>query len=129
MSGASEILALFERWKEAVREGDLDKIVEQYSSEAILIPTMSNKVCHNHSEIREYFVKFLKKKPSCEIEETNLCLRDDIAINSGIYTFCVCGSKEEETCCLRARFSFVYQKFGNKWLIIEQHSSLMPEKE
>ncbi len=128
MCTRSEILKLFNEWKDAIHEGSLDKVMSLYAPDAILLPTLSNKVCHNKAEISEYFVHFLKKKPCCEMEENNLCLHGDIAINAGVYTFTV-SHPDGENRVFRARYSFVYQKYGDRWLIIEHHSSKMPEEE
>jgi hypothetical protein len=54
---------------------------------AILLPTVSNKVRHNHAEIEDYFVHFLAKGPRGAIDEANVQTFGNIAINSGVYTF------------------------------------------
>jgi len=49
----------------------------------------------------------------------------DMAINTGSYTFSQVDDGKE---VLRpARFSFVYRKTGGKWLIVDHHSSAVPE--
>ena len=93
-----------------------------YAEDAILLPTVSNQVRHNHAEINDYFVNFLKKGPSGEIDESNVRIFDNLAINSGVYTFSFSdGSK------VQARFTYVYHHNGSEWKIIEHHSSQLPE--
>ena len=119
-----EILKLFDEWNDALQSGDPDRIVEKYAANAILLPTLSPVVRHNHSEIRNYFQKvILPQKPSGTIIKYNVRLYGDIAINSGVYAFTLTSHPEP----LPARYTFVYKWFGNRWLIVEHHSSLMPE--
>lgn len=46
----------------------------------------------------------------------------DLAINSGLYTFTFADGST-----VAARFTFVYRRSGDRWQIIEHHSSRMPE--
>ncbi|MES9966602.1 MAG: nuclear transport factor 2 family protein, partial [Sedimenticola sp.] len=76
----------------------------------------------NHEEVEDYFVHFLAKGPVGEIDEANIRTFGDIAINSGIYTFTF-----KDGAVVQARYTFVYRWNGERWLIIEHHSSQMPE--
>ena len=124
MSMKNEILDQFEMWNNALQTGDPDKVVACYAEDAILLPTVSPKVRHNHVEIRDYFVHFLSKKPHGKITEKNIRIYDDIAINSGLYTFSLMGDGGPTD--VAARFTFVYRKYEDGWLIIEHHSSILP---
>ena len=94
-----------------------------YAENAILLPTVSNRVRHNHAEIRDYFVSFLAKQPQGVIDEANVrFLADDLVINSGVYTFTF-GNGDQ----VSARFTYLYRHVDNEWRIIEHHSSAMPE--
>ena len=117
-----EILALFDNWNNALKTGDPKKVAALYSKEAILLPTVSNQVRHNHAEIEDYFVHFLAKVPEGKINEANVRIHDSIAINSGVYTFTFADGAS-----VQARFTFVYAWNGTVWEIIEHHSSQMPE--
>ena len=124
MSTKNEISDQFEMWNQALQTGDPDNVVACYAADAILLPTVSAKVRHNHAEIRDYFVHFLAKKPSGRITEQNIRIYDNIAINSGLYTFSLTGDDGQAE--VGARFTFVYQKNNDGWLIIEHHSSILP---
>ena len=117
-----EILALFDQWNNALKTGNPKEVAELYSEDAVLLPTVSNKVRHNHQEIEDYFVHFLAKEPSGSINESNIRIFNEIAINSGIYTFVFADGSS-----VQARFTYVYKWDGKNWLIIEHHSSRMPE--
>lgn len=118
----SEILALFEQWNDALQTKQAKNVVKLYDKDAILLPTISNQVRHNHEEMEAYFEDFLALEPHGVIDEYNIRFFDEIAINSGIYTFTFKGGNK-----VQARFTFIYRRDGKKWSIIEQHSSRMPE--
>ena len=118
----TEITALFDEWNSALQTGDPKKVASLYEGNGILLPTVSNKVRHNHEEIEDYFVHFLAKGPQGKIDEANVRIFGQIAINSGIYTFSF-----SDGATVQARYTFVYRWNGQRWMIIEHHSSQMPE--
>jgi uncharacterized protein (TIGR02246 family) len=120
----NEISDQFLMWNKALQTGDPDSVVACYAPDAILLPTVSSKVRHNNEEIRDYFVHFLTKKPHGRIIEQNIRTHDNIAINSGLYTFSL--TEDGVRADVAARFTFVYQKYDDGWLIIEHHSSILP---
>jgi uncharacterized protein (TIGR02246 family) len=122
MMNRTEIASLFEQWNSAIQTGDPKKVTDLYRSDAILLPTISNKVRHNHQEIEDYFVQFQENNPKGEINESNIRNLGTTTIHSGIYTFTF---KDDSK--VKARFTFVYQWNGQDWKIIEHHSSQMPE--
>jgi uncharacterized protein (TIGR02246 family) len=125
MINEAKVLGLFKKWNMAIQSGNPDEVVKLYADDAILVPTLSNKIRHNNKEIRDYFVQFLALNPVGKILEHNIRIYNDIAINSGIYSFEI--NKNNSRTEVKARFSYVYKKFTNSWLIIEHHSSLLPE--
>ena len=116
------ITKLFDEWNSALQTGNPKNVSALYETNAILLPTVSNKVRHNHDEIEDYFVHFLAKGPQGKIDESNVRTFGDIAINSGVYTFTF-----KDGSSVQARFTYVYRWTGQRWLIIEHHSSAMPE--
>lgn len=117
-----DITSLFDEWNSALQTGNPKKVAALYEDTAILLPTMSNEVRHNNGEIEDYFVHFLAKGPEGKIDEMNIRIFGEIAINSGVYTF---SFKDGSTA--PARFTFVYRRNGQRWMIVEHHSSAMPE--
>lgn len=118
----NEIAALFDEWNSALRTGDPKKVVALYETNGILLPTVSNKVRHNHEEIEDYFVHFLAKGPVGKIDESNIRTFGEMAIHSGVYTFTF-----SDGVSVQARFTYVYRWDGELWKIVEHHSSQMPE--
>ena len=118
-----DIVQLFSNWNDAIQTGDPDKVTAMYAEDAVLLPTVSNQVRHNHSEIRDYFVSFLAKSPSGEINESNpRQLTNDLVSNTGVYTFTFGDGAQ-----VMARYSYLYKCIGGEWKILEHHSSMMPE--
>jgi uncharacterized protein (TIGR02246 family) len=121
----ADIAALFKQWDQSLQTGKPSEVAKNYADDAILVPTVSNKVRHTHPEIEDYFERFLSLKPDGHIEEQNIQIYCDVAVNSGTYTFAVV--KDDQPSEVKARFTFVYRKVGDHWLIVDHHSSGMPE--
>ncbi len=117
-----EILELFDEWNSALQTGDPKKVAALYEYNGILLPTVSNKVRHNREEVEDYFVHFCAKGPKGTIDEANVRTFGDLAINSGVYTFSFKDGSE-----VQGRFTFAYRWNGQQWMIVEHHSSVMPE--
>ena len=119
----ADVLGLFDQWNTALSTLNPDTVTALYADNAVLLPTVSNQVRHNHEEIRDYFVGFLQKSPQGVVDEFNVdILSDTHATNSGVYTFTFGdGSK------VSARFSYLYVASNDGWKILQHHSSAMPE--
>lgn len=121
-----EIEYLFDSWNNALQTGDAATVAAYYANDAVLLPTISNKIRTDHKGIRDYFGHFLALQPNGRIDEKNITINGNIAINAGIYTFTVTKNGQEEE--IKARYSFVYERQNDgEWLIINHHSSAMPE--
>ena len=72
MGSDSEILSLFDEWNAALQTGDPERVAGLYAAEAILQPTVSNKVRHTYAEIRDYFVHLVGMVPKGVIDEANV---------------------------------------------------------
>ncbi|MEU5263292.1 SgcJ/EcaC family oxidoreductase [Amycolatopsis sp. NPDC021455] len=121
-----QIADLFPQWNAALATGDPQRVADLYAPDAVLLPTVSNQVRRTRAEIVDYFTKFLKDKPQGVIEDEIVDVLDaDTAINTGVYEFTL--AKEGKTQRVRARYTYVYELRGGKWLIVNHHSSAMPE--
>lgn len=128
MEYIQQIQSLLGEWNKALQSGDPDRVTALYSFNAVLLPTLSARVRCGQAEIRDYFQAFLARRPlGISVEQSNIRVYGDIAIDSGIYLF-EFSETGEESYFVRARFTFVYHWFGDRWLIVEHHSSLMPEE-
>ncbi|MBV8851149.1 MAG: SgcJ/EcaC family oxidoreductase [Methylobacteriaceae bacterium] len=123
----ADIKGLFDRWNNSLKTGNPDEVVKNYASDAILLPTVSNKPRLTQDERRDYFVHFLENKPVGEINMRVIKLGCNDAIDAGIYTFSF-GDGPNKGKQVRARYTYTYTLNDGKWLISSHHSSAMPEK-
>ncbi|MDO4687181.1 MAG: SgcJ/EcaC family oxidoreductase [Corynebacterium sp.] len=119
----TEIAALFDRWNDDLKSGDPAKVAENYASESVLLPTVSNQVRLTNAEKEDYFQHWLEKKPDGVVNERWIERDCNHAIDAGTYTFTYGdGSK------VAARYTFVYELEDREWKIVSHHSSAMPEE-
>ena len=110
----ADVLGLFDQWNTALSTLNPDTVTALYADNAVLLPTVSNQVRHNHEEIRDYFVGFLQKSPQGVIDEFNVNILSDVhATNSGIYTFTFGDGSQ-----VSARFSYLYVASADGWKIL-----------
>ena len=127
MPSTDQIRALFADWNAALATGDAQKVADRYAPNAVLLPTVSNQVRSTRAEIVDYFEHFLQNKPSGTILDSHVAVLDaDDAIDAGTYRFAL--TKDGTPTTVDARYTFVYEKLDGKWLIVNHHSSAMPEK-
>ncbi|MEA5618683.1 SgcJ/EcaC family oxidoreductase [Cronbergia sp. UHCC 0137] len=120
------IASLFDRWNASLATLDPDKVVANYSDDAVLLPTVSNKPRLNHRQIRDYFVEFLKQKPQGKINQRVIKIGCNTASDVGLYTFTL-RDKKGKTTVVKARYSYIYDYQNGQWLIEHHHSSALPE--
>lgn len=118
-----KIAALFERWNNSLRSGDAVKVAANYAHDAVLLPTMSNRVRKTDNERIDYFEHFLEKRPVGHIESRTIRVGCNDAIDNGVYSFRFADGHK-----VLARYTFTYIWNGKQWLISSHHSSAMPEK-
>jgi len=126
--GKAQIAGLFTTWNKTLQTGDPEKVADLYAKDAVLLPTVSNKIRTNHAEIVDYFEHFLQNKPVGKKIDTIVNVLDkNSAIDTGIYQFTLTDPKTGEKSVVKARYTYEYEKRDGKWLIVNHHSSMMPE--
>lgn len=118
----TDIEGLFDRWNASLKTGDAKKVSDNYLTDAVLLPTVSNKVRLTDAERVDYFEHFLEKKPVGKIDTRTIRIGCNKAIDTGTYTFTFADKTE-----VSARYTFTYAWNGNEWKISSHHSSAMPE--
>ena len=120
-----DVGAALTSWKTAIESGSLDAIMKLYDKNAIMISTFAQSPMTKREELTGYFKKVIVNPDiKVEIEDSHPRVFGNVAVNSGRYTLSY--SQEGETITIPARFTFVYNLQGGKWLIVEQHSSRVP---
>jgi uncharacterized protein (TIGR02246 family) len=122
----SEVAAATLAWGRALGEDDPAKVLPFYSDDAVLWGTVSPTVRSDRAALRDYFVTAFKVLPGLKVTFGDQLIRvyGNAAVNTGYYTFSY--FKDGETKSLPARYSFTYVKNGERWLIVDHHSSAMP---
>ena len=114
-------------WAAALGEDEPDKVLQLYSDDAVLWGTLSPTVRADRSALRDYFVSAFRVLPGLKVSFGDQLIRvyGSTAVNTGYYTFTYV--KDGETKIFPARYSFTYVKNGENWLIVDHHSSAMPQ--
>lgn len=122
------IAGLFDQWNRTLQTGDPEKVADLYASDAVLLPTVSNQVRADHAAIVDYFEHFLANKPVGKKIETHINVLDNNSvIDAGTYQFTLTDPETGEKSVVKARYTYAYEKRGGEWLIVNHHSSKMPE--
>ncbi|MER5938388.1 SgcJ/EcaC family oxidoreductase [Streptomyces sp. NPDC001928] len=126
--GKKQIAGLFDQWNRALQTGDPEQVADLYAKDGVLLPTVSNKVRTDRAGIVDYFEHFLVNKPVGTKIETHVNVLDsNSAIDTGTYEFALTDPETGEKSTVEARYTYAYEKRGGEWLIVNHHSSKMPE--
>ncbi|MEV7189971.1 SgcJ/EcaC family oxidoreductase [Kitasatospora sp. NPDC093102] len=120
-----QIAALFDKWNAALATGDPNRVADLYAPDAVLLPTVSD-IRTSRAGIVDYFTKFLASKPVGKIQERFITVLDRTsAVDTGLYQFTLT-DKNGGKSTVDARYTFVYELRGGRWLILNHHSSVLP---
>jgi uncharacterized protein (TIGR02246 family) len=126
VSPKDEVAEATQTWAQALGEDDPDKVLPLYADDAVLWGTLSPTVRADRAALRDYFVTAFRVLPGLKVAFGDQLIRvyGNTAVNTGYYTFSYI--KDGETKSLPARYSFTFVKNGERWLIVDHHSSAMP---
>jgi uncharacterized protein (TIGR02246 family) len=121
-----DVAATASAWAQALGEDEPDKVLPLYADDAVLWGTLSPTVRADRAALRDYFVTAFKVLPGLKVTFGDQLIRvyGTTAVNTGYYTFSFTRDGEAKT--LPARYSFTYVQNGDRWLIVDHHSSAMP---
>ena len=121
-----DVAAATSTWAAALGEDDPDKVLPLYADDAVFWGTLSPTLRSDRAALRDYFVTAFKVLPGLKVAFGDELIRvyGGTAVNTGYYTFSYV--KDGEAKSLPARYSFTYVKRGDRWLIVDHHSSAMP---
>jgi uncharacterized protein (TIGR02246 family) len=113
------------RWAATVATRDVDKVLELYAPDAILVPTLSNQVRDCDDSRRNYFENFLANDGLvCDIQvfKKRVSRKLGTVVVGGLYTFVYRENHEQRT--VPARFLFTFEQIDGQWMITGHHSSI-----
>lgn len=127
-ASTKQVAGLFDEWNAALKTGDAEEVADLYADDAVLLPTLSNKIRTDHAGIVDYFEHFLEKKPVGKKVQTVVNVLDgNSAIDAGVYQFTLTDPETGEKSVTKARYTYEYEKRDGEWKIVNHHSSAMPE--
>lgn len=121
-----QVVAATDEWRAAYDSRDPKRITAQYAPDAALWGTTLKVIATTPSAVAEYF-KDAPARPDSRVVfgEQNIRVYGEFALNSGTYTFK--GVRDGKPVLLPARYSFAFRKQEGKWLIVDHHSSWLPQ--
>ena len=101
-------------------------VASLYEPGAQVWGTLSTGLVASPEAVRQYFLGPCTSKPKPTVELGQFVVRayGNTGISSGAYTFTVFPGGQQRV--VPARFSFTFQRAGEKWLIVSHHSSPLP---
>jgi uncharacterized protein (TIGR02246 family) len=123
---AKDVEATTQQWIAAFNRKSAAEIVALYAKDAVFFGTTSPVLRDKPELVQDYF------KSIGDAGDATISMGDhrvqvfgDVAINTGFYTRTALQNGKEVKS--PARFTFVYQLRQGKWMIVEHHSSVLPE--
>jgi hypothetical protein len=92
-------------------------VLSLYADDAVLWGTLSPMVRSDRAALRDYFVTAFRVLPGLKVTFGDQLIR--VYGNAAVNT-------DGEVKTLPARYSFTYINNGERWLIVDHHSSAMP---
>ncbi len=115
----------FGRWNTALQSRVAANMSDLYAPDFMLLPTILGKFIRDKAGADAYFTLFLSQQPHTEIiEEKHQDITPECYVHAGTYRFTFDLSVKRAS--LDARFTFVWQRYGEEWLILHHHSSQKP---
>lgn len=123
---SQEVAAATAAWRIAYDSREPARIAAQYAPDAVFWGTTAKTVAATPAAVADYF-KDAASRPNARVTfgEQHVRAYGDVATNTGYYTFT--DIREGKATSLPARFSLVFQRQGGKWLIVQHHSSRLPQ--
>ena len=120
-----EVAAATQAWRAAYDSRDPQRIAAQYAPDAVFWGTTSKAVRPTPETIMEYF-KDAGKRPDARVEivEQHIQVYGDVGINTGLYNFS--SVRDGKKVANPARFSMVFQRRSDHWVLVQHHSSRLP---
>lgn len=122
-----DVTAAGAKWATVFADNNPDTMLGFYAKDGVLWGTLSPTVRSDPAAIKAYFVAAFQALPKATVKFGDQLVRvyGNTAVNTGYYTFSYV--KDGESKSIPARYSFTYVKTGDTWMIVDHHSSAMPQ--
>lgn len=122
-AASRQIAAVTAEWIATFNTRDPVRISALYAPDAILWGTVSKTIRTAPEEILEYFKESSATRPNLRmfLGEYHVRLYGDLAINSGYYSSR--NPVDGQEVVVPMRFTFTYRREGDRWMIVNHHSS------
>ena len=119
----AQVAAATAEWIATFNTRDAARISALYAPDAILWGTVSQTIRTTPREIFEYFTESATRRPKLRMAlgEYHVQLYGELAMNSGYYTSR--NPVDGNEVVIPMRFTFIYQKQDDRWMIVNHHSS------
>ena len=121
-----QVAAATDEWRAAYDSREPKRITALYAADAALWGTTLKAIATTPAAIADYF-KGAPARPDARVVfgEQNIRVYGDLALNSGTYSFN--GVRDGKAISLSARFSLAFRRQEGKWMIVDHHSSWLPQ--
>jgi uncharacterized protein (TIGR02246 family) len=123
---AEEANVVIERWAAVFSANDAEAVVSLYSTDAVLLGTVSPTIAQGTEAIRAYFSRLPGSGNKVAIGDRRTIVINDAAVASaGFYDFTLI--RDGQPVPNPARFTMLLVKRDGQWLIAHHHSSFRPK--
>lgn len=121
-----------QKWVEAVQARDIDRVLALYDEQqSVFWGTFADHIRVSRAQAKTYFDRFLSAASlQCEVVEAVAHELAPTVVNLiGSYRFTIAREEGADPVASMARFTYTFKLDADsgQWLIVEHHSSLMPE--
>ena len=117
----TDIVALFERWNRTLQSADARAVVANYARRSVLLADGRRLPYLSAGAKQRYFQRLLKRRPAATVDQRQLEIACDTAVDAGTYTLHFADGSTQ-----MLGYSLNYQRFGRQWLIVSHRSAVLP---
>lgn len=122
----TKIMVIMQTWEHAFCEGSSESLLSLYAEDAVFCGALSPLRRDTPTSIRDYFEDvFTLMAHKVTFDDPLIRVYGDTAVNTGYYTFS--WIREGKVEMIPARYSITYVKRYQRWLIVDHHSSVIPD--
>jgi len=123
---ADDVEAAVQAWADAYNSHEPTRVVARYHPEAAFWGTTSATLRTTPADVAAYFAGLVRRPDArVSIGEKTVRIVGSVAVVTGSYTFT---DRVDGAAVTRpSRFSFVLEQTGDDWLLVQHHSSRVPD--